>query len=520
MGLSLLMNMPLLYEPQLIASFLVSNRMSGIWIVWCSVFALASSLIFFSGLWERLPIKTENDFNLFRYSGFSARLLTWFRAVFMGVFIIPLILAQSILGFANILSQILSVSTSVAYIIIGIFLSIAALFNDIRKRIFVDAWLAIAFIGLIIWFSVGLIILSGSPVKMINNIHAAGYQTSLFPAFKDQFAWVNLFILFGVQWWSALFCDMPDMEGQKLLHAEKNKGTMQFLTGIILFMFIEVFLMLIPIYALGLNSSLTFSSGEELIAYFFNKLHGYIWFVGIGILSISFISVGANFQLWSAGMLESRFNEMTKNRASSIKFNSSIWMILITWISIFLANKHETFLSIVEYLFLISAGVGPVYILRWFWKRINAWSQLSAMIASPVYLFLYHLVDANSQSMHLFFDKIKSIWMLNNYSFELILLNCLVIPTWLLVTYLTAPVQANTTTLFFKITHTFTLHKRNWLIWVIACLGFFFVKLGWWNLLSGYFLTGVFQLICVFCIFLFLKSYFMKMGNHSTDEIQ
>jgi hypothetical protein len=91
-GLSLLMNMPLLYEPQLIASYLVSNNLPGVWIAWSGIFSLATALIFFSGLWERLPIKTENDFSLFRYSGWSAQVLVAFRAVFLGVFIIPLII--------------------------------------------------------------------------------------------------------------------------------------------------------------------------------------------------------------------------------------------------------------------------------------------------------------------------------------------------------------------------------------------------------------------------------------------
>jgi len=84
LGLSLLMNMPLLYEPQLIASYLVTNNLPGVWIAWSGMFSLATGLIFFSGLWEKLPIKTENDFSLFRYSGWSAQVLVAFRAVFLG----------------------------------------------------------------------------------------------------------------------------------------------------------------------------------------------------------------------------------------------------------------------------------------------------------------------------------------------------------------------------------------------------------------------------------------------------
>lgn len=371
--------------------------------------------------------------------------------------------------------------------------------------------MAIIFIVLIVMFSGGLIYQTGSPHQMSNRIHAIGYNTSLFPDSMDSYAWINLLVLFGIQWWSALFCDMPNMEGQKLLNAGKNKGTIQFLKGVFLFVLIEVFLMLIPLYALGLHSTKKFSSGEELIAFFFNNLHGYIWFAGIGILSISFISVGANFQIWSAGMIESRMQELSMKNIP-IKFNSKIWMIIITWISIFLAYQHQTFLSIVEYLFLISVGVGPVYILRWFWKRINAWSQLSAMIASPVYLFFYHFTNSNSKTIHLFFEELKTKWMLNTYSFEMILLSCLVIPTWVIVTFLTAPVQSNTTNLFFKTVRNqiVSIHQKDIIVWIITCMGFLFVKTGWWNLLTGNLLTGIFQLAFVFLIFIVLRNHFKQ----------
>ena len=175
-GLSLLMNMPLLYEPQLIASFLVTNNLPGVWIAWSGLFSLATALIFFSGLWEKLPIKTENDFSLFRYSGWSAQVLVAFRAVFLGVFIIPLIMAQSVVGFASIISIGFSISITHAYLLIGVLLTFAALLNDIRKRIMADAITAIAFIVLLAVFCVGLFIERGSPWSIAAKINSAGFS--------------------------------------------------------------------------------------------------------------------------------------------------------------------------------------------------------------------------------------------------------------------------------------------------------------------------------------------------------
>ena len=511
--------MPLLYEPQLIASFLVLNDMSGIWIAWSSVFAMATSLIFFSGLWERLPIKTENDFSLFRYSGWSAELLTSFRAVFLGVIIIPLILAQSILGFSHILSTSLSISTTNAYLLMGIFLSISAFFNDIRKRILTDAWMAVVFILLLLWFSVGIILQLGTPAEMSQTIHSAGFRTSLFPAASDVLGWNNVLLFLGFQWWSAVLCDMPDMDGQKLLNAKGQKGTVHLLTGLLLFMVIQVFLMLIPLYALGSQIDQPFASGEELIAQFFFNLHGTVKFAGIGMLLVAFVSLTSNFQLWSAGMIESRLHQIAslkhkpRNRLMPV-----LWMILITWLSIFLATQHNSLVSIVEHLFVVSAGVGPVFILRWFWKRINAWSQFSAMVASLLYAFGFSLLHRYVQAFQVFELQFQKTLSLTAYASKLMILTIAVTLTWVLITFLSPPVRQSQQELFFQTVRTrlFPINFSMWGYWLLACVGFFTIKTGWWNMLTGNSAIGTVELFIATAALFLVARYFVKKQNDIT----
>ena len=84
--------------------------------------------------------------------------------------------------------------------------------------------------------------------------------------------------------------------------------------------------------------------------------------------------------------------------------------------------------NVIKVVFAISAGVAPVYILRWFWLRINAWSQLSAMIASGVYTLafnwyvsIYPIQTAN----------------FNEYNWQILIVTILTTITWILVTFLT-----------------------------------------------------------------------------------
>jgi hypothetical protein len=497
-GLSLLMNMPLLYEPQLIASFLVTNNLPGVWIGWSGIFSLATALIFFSGLWEKLPIKTENDFSLFRYSGWSARVLVAFRAVFLGVFIIPLIMAQSVVGFASIISIGFSIPIMHAYLLIGVLLTFAALLNDIRKRIMADAITAIAFIVLLGVFCVGLFIERGSPWSIAAKINSAGFSLDLFPATGDAFNWVNLAVLLCLQWWLAALCDLPDMEGQKLLNSSENKGARQFMTGILLFMVLQVFLMFIPLYAMGQHAADGWHTGEELIAVFLQQLSGWVKWSGLMMLLLAFVSLSANFQLWSASMVIGQVQKLHINTFErKMNFLPYVWMIAFTWLSVYMAIRFESLLGIVKHLFVISAGVGPVFILRWFWKRINAWSQLTAMLFSLVYSFIYHQLLEYSISFKSALGTLKAQFLLNEYSLELILLGTLVSATWVIVTFFTSPVNEAHSKHFFTVvgTHVKAISKTQWLHWFIACCSFFMIKIGWWALLCGQLISGVLLLI-------------------------
>ncbi|MFM2286815.1 MAG: hypothetical protein RLZZ543_2312 [Bacteroidota bacterium] len=508
-GLSLLMNMPLLYEPQLIASYLVINNLPGIWIAWSGIFSLATALIFFSGLWEKLPVKTENDFSLFRYSGWSAKLLVAFRAVFLGVFIIPLIMAQMLVGFASIISIGFSIPKAHAYLIIGALLTLAALLNDIRKRIMADALTAIVFIVLLAVFCLGLFIERGSPWSMAAKINSAGFSLDLFPSSNDGFSWINLAVLLCLQWWLAALCDLPDMEGQKLLNAPEKKGARQFMTGIILFMVLQVFLMFIPLYAMGEHSGDGWRTGEQLIAVFMQHLNGWVKWSGLLMLLFAFVSLSANYQLWSASMVVGQVQQLQMKTLDRLqKFLPRIWMIAFTWLSVYMAIRFESLLGIVKHLFVISAGVGPVFILRWFWARINAWSQLSAMLSSLVYSFIYHQLLEHSIAFRNTLEVLKSQFLLNDYSLELILLGTLVSATWILVTFLTSPVNAAHSKHFFHVvgTQVNAISKKQWLHWLIACCSFFFVKLGWWGLLCGQAVVGVvFLLFAAFGLYIVVQ---------------
>jgi solute:Na+ symporter, SSS family len=75
-------------------------------------------------------------------------------------------------------------------------------------------------------------------------------------------------------------------------------------------------------------------------------------------------------------------------------------MIYIVVIAGGISIYAESLVGITKYLFAITAGVGPVFMLRWYWWRINAWSQLSAMVAALVYPPILDALFENNVTVH------------------------------------------------------------------------------------------------------------------------
>jgi Na+/proline symporter len=102
-------------------------------------------------------------------------------------------------------------------------------------------------------------------------------------------------------------------------------------------------------------------------------------------------------------------------------------MLLLSVCGVVIAFNLNSLQALLKIVFSISAGVAPVYILRWFWFRINAWSQLSAMISSGVYTLLFpYFFNTNSVMYGFAFEEAR-----------LIAVTVLTTLTWLIVTFLT-----------------------------------------------------------------------------------
>ncbi|MEN9323634.1 MAG: hypothetical protein RL699_1414 [Bacteroidota bacterium] len=445
-GFSILMSSGLIIEPQLLCGALSKGNLSGMWIFWSSLIGSAFGLSFFAHLWQKVPVQTENEFIYFRFSGQGAKYLHAFRSIYLGGLIIPFLIAFSLLGFANLAAYFLHSSTKEVLLVLCGFLCLSTYFNSLWRILRIDFWLFVLFIFLLTLL--GLLLFSQIDLFSGISNKITQQKLSLFPTVGSSAFPVFLGYIF-VQWWSASILDFPDMNGQKLMAAQSMKSVVKsfFLPQLVVFA-CKAMLFVLP-FAAVLNGYTQGIPNQEVAfaALFVNTLPP--WSLGLVLLFflIPFVSFTQNNLNWGGSLLVANFyKHHVESNVSAQKENrlGKIAMLYSVLAASFIAWQFDSLLSMVKYLFAITAGVGPVFMLRWYWWRINAWTQLSAMLAGMLYPILYSIGLQHSPTFLHFIQIITQYTQLDSYMVSLLFLTLAVCSTWLVVTICTAPTDFQT----------------------------------------------------------------------------
>ncbi|RLD57775.1 MAG: hypothetical protein DRJ01_13475 [Bacteroidetes bacterium] len=447
-GFSIFISGGMLTNPQIITSFLLKGNLEGMWIIWAGLTGVAFGKAFFAHLWKNVPVKTENELILFRFSGKGAKILHAFRSIYVGGIIAPLGLAMVFLAFGRILAFLFDISDHSGIIISLIIVLISTFFNSLRQRLRLDNIYLLFFIVILIILFSFLVKNIGSLHHLSQTIHNSSIQYRILPKTGTK-AFTAFLVFFLVQWWSASIIDFPNLTGQKLMAAKKISDiTKSVVLPSLLFSVFTLVLYTIPFYILMINPSVMKGlNGEEAFMTIFPKaLPDYLYFIVVLFFLLPFITSVNSTQNWAGSLLVQNFYiYYIRKDADEKHINRTglIVMILIAILSATTALFADSILGIIKYLFVISAGVGPVFILRWYWYRINAWSQLSAMISSLIYANLYQILYDNVANFKIFIDNLLQRLNMDFYPLELILLTIAVCLTWLIVTFLTKPTNKN-----------------------------------------------------------------------------
>lgn len=409
-GVSLFMLYLSADQAQLLFEVVQQHGIWGMWQFWSVMFGVFIIPLVFAPMWNRLQLFSDNDFTDLRYSGKGAEILKTFRAYYVGLIVVILLLSFHVMAFARVLTAFYPINKETALIITGFLLLVFSLKNVFSIKIKTDLLHAFFYLIAISVLAFYIINISGGLQNAISTLQEKNPQTlKLIPDNHIEFFCSIIFL--SVQWWSVQCFDGggPEMLRFRASKTEKS-AVFTALLGVLLTAlsgFVILILVVLLISAKGENVSEFNAAIIQIVPPWIQPVIVIGWF-GL------FISTCESLLTWSLGLWSKDFYNRIQGKQDTepgpIFLLGS--MFVMSLFAICIAYYSETLQSIIRWVFALSAGVAPVFLLRWFWMRINAWTQLSAMLSVIFTNAVYDIFKLKNLFSNTTNDLLDYVWKL------------------------------------------------------------------------------------------------------------
>lgn len=447
--------------PNLVTDIVRKNGVSGNWVWWAFLLTGMLTVFVYAKLWRRSELNTDLEFYEIRYGGKSAAFLRAFRALYLGVFFNIVIMATVSLAAIKIGGVMLGLSPMqtmfIASVVTVIYSSLGGL-KGVLLTDFMQFFIAMAgSIGAAIYV-LGLPEI-GSLNNLLTHPNVAG-KLNMLPDFSDTANLVPLLLIpLAVQWWATWYPGAEPGGGgyiaQRMLSAKDEKNAM----GATLFFNITHYAIRPwPWIIVALASLVIFPEISDLKAAFphlaENTLNddlaysAMLTFLPSGLMGLVLASLIAAFMStisthlnWGSSYVVNDFylrfikpEATDKEQVMIGRISTVLLMVFAGILALGLSNALQAF----DILLQIGAGTGLIFILRWFWWRINAYTEISAMIVSFIVALYFEIGHER-----LGFEPILSHW-------KLLIGVGITTLSWVLVTLLTAPEKDEVLLAFYR----------------------------------------------------------------------
>jgi Na+/proline symporter len=391
--------------PNLVTDIVRTEGVSGNWSWWSFLLTGMLTTFVFARLWRRLGITTDIEFYEMRYSGKTASFLRGFRAIYLGVFYNIMIMGLVTLAAVKIGGVMVGVSPATFVLVAGLVTVIFSAASGFVGVVITDVILfVIAIAGAFIaaWFALDHEAVGGLS-GLIGN-EAVSSKMNVFPDFSDSSSWIPLLLVpLAVQWWAAWYPGSEPGGGgyvaQRMLAARNERHAV---AAVAFFNLAHYALRPWPWIIVALASLIVFPDLDSLQAalphvdpaIIGNDLAypamlsllppGVMGFVVASLVS-AYISTVSSHLNWGASYIVNdvyvRFMRTESGPREQVLVARIATVVLMAFAAL-IALSLETAFQAFRLVLSIGAGTGLLFILRWFWKRINAWSEISAMLFS------------------------------------------------------------------------------------------------------------------------------------------
>lgn len=391
--------------PNLVTDIVRQNGVAGNWVWWAFLLTGMLTVFVYAKLWRRSGVLTDLEFYEIRYGGPAAAFLRGFRALYLGVFFNVLIMATVSLAMIKIAGVMLNLSPVRTLVIASVITVVYSALGGLRGVLITDfIQFVIAMAGSV---AAAVIVVNLSDVGGLDALLANERiipKLRLLPDFSNTEAVMTLLVLpLAVQWWSVWYPGSEPGGGgyvaQRMLSAKTERHA---IGATLLFNVAHYALRPWPWIIVALCSIIMYPDLASLrtafpdidpqvvqhdLAYPAMLTHLPHGLLGVVVASLiaAFMSTISTHLNWGSSYVVNDFykrfvNPEADDRAQVRvgRWSTVLLMIMAGSVALLLSNALQAFNILLQ----IGAGTGLLFILRWFWWRINPWSEITAMVVS------------------------------------------------------------------------------------------------------------------------------------------
>jgi len=438
--------------PLVVTGLVARNGIAGNWLWWNLLASGMLTVFFYARLWRRAGVMTDIEFSEIRYAGPPAAFLRGFRALYLGLLMNCIILGWVNLAMAKILQLVFGISKGEAlWIVVGLIVLTSAISTlaGLWGVLVTDLFQFVIKMGMVIVLAVVAVRAVGGIETMKAKLVSGGQGSVLSFVPDVGSAWMPMltfFVYIAVNWWATWYPGAEPGGGgyvaQRMLSAKDEKHS---LLATLWFNVAHYALRPWPWILVALASLILYPGLADpetgyvrvMIDYLPSSLRGLM----VAAFAAAFMSTIATQLNWGASYLVNDFYRRFVRRDASEPHYvaaSRVATALLTVISATVAFRIESIGGAWKLLIITGAGTGAVLLLRWYWWRINAWSEVAAMIAAFVVSVGLQTIGGLDSDRPLDFAHIVLITV------------AVTTVVWLAVTFLTRPESEQTLLAFYR----------------------------------------------------------------------
>jgi len=536
--------------PLVVTGLVYRNGIAGNWFWWSFLPSGMMTVFLFARLWRRSGLLTDVQFAEMRYAGKPAAFLRGFRALYLGLLMNCLILGWVTKAMTAIVAISLGVNESTSKWICvlvlipftGLYVTLGGLWGVLWTDLF-QFVLKMAIVIGIAWYAVDAL---GGMHSMLAKLDAmrvaagptASDPTAFFPDFSRpltfQAMWalpVITFVVFlGVQWWAFWYPGAEPGGGgyiaQRIFSArDERNGLLSVLWYNVAHYALRPWPWILAALAVVvLYPGLAQPEPAYMRIVAEHVPHALRGLVFAGFLA-AFMSTVATQLNWGASYLVSDFYRRFVKRDGTEQhyvFASRLATVLLVIISAYVSAQLGSIVSGWEWVLIIGAGTGGVYLLRWYWWRINAWSEIAAMATAIIVTVALKWLKPFSGDGVVLFAKTS------------LATTGLTTVAWIAVTFLTKPEKEDVLVKFYRKVRPYIAGwkavaqlapevpqtrdlGRNLLSWALGCGMVYFALFGSGKMLLGNLGLGIVLLVLAAICAMLLSRLMPRAKEWSAD---